>query len=101
LVAVKIKANLSSLENAYTASRIKIVTAVYDARESGGVSAEYNKCKVIYIEFRLNSEGESIIGDINLNFDEQGAINGDHDVETQITSTVPWTIGETNTGSNE
>jgi hypothetical protein len=57
LVAVKIKVGLSSLEYASTASRIKIVTAVYDPREIGGVSSEYNECKVIYIEFRLNSEG--------------------------------------------
>lgn len=101
LVAVKIKVSLSSLENAGTASRIKIVTAVYDVREVSGVSAEYDECKVIYIEFRLNSEGQSITGDDTLIFDEQGAIDGDHDVETTITSTVPWTIGETNTGSNE
>lgn len=101
LVAVKIKVGLSSLENAGTPSRIKIVTAVYDGREASGVSAEYDECKVIYIEFRLNSEGQSITGDDTLIFDEQGAIDGDHDVETTITSTVPWTIGETNTGSNE
>ena len=101
LVAIKIKINLSSLEYAGNASRVKIVTAVYDDGETGGVSAEYDECKIIYIEFRLNTEGASISGNDELNFDEQGTINGDHDVVTSITSTIPWTLGEQNTGSNE
>ena len=101
LVAVKIKVGLSDLTYAGTASRVKIVSAVYDSTGTNGVSSDYPECKVIYIEFRLNEEGASIDGDDELNFDEQGTINGDHDVVTSITSTIPWTLGEQNTGSNE
>ena len=53
------------------------------------------------VQQKLNTEGASISGNDELNFDEQGTINGDHDVVTSITSTIPWTLGEQNTGSNE
>lgn len=100
LVAIKITVHLvDDINHADSPSVIEIVSAVYDEDDANGINQEYQNCKIIDIEFKLNTDTLSIEVDGDLNFDEQGISNNTHEPELEITSSVPWEIGEYNTGT--